>query len=385
MIAQLILGLLVACSLFAQTQVELTKQVKGELPPEKGGTGVSSCLENEGLVWQSGEFACSALASGPHAPTHQHGGAEEVGTSVPANDAVPKAGGGGTLAEGWIPASISHDNESPAPGDISGSLAAGYIIAPNAVRSAELDQSDNYTLTGAVNTKVLNQVRHTEQFDWIQDPGTAISVGLNTVTLSPCPSGVDGSWPNHYIWINDNTNALDEAVLITAGTCTSGAPSGTINFSAANAHTAGAYIFESASDGVQECINALPRATLKPNGGICVMPARELLWQQTVSIGNGTTSTKSDLFAVRLLGQGTGEVNAAAEATTQLSWVGPANGTMLRVRGFIVGVELGHFRIHAQSSADINLHLSSFNWSWIHDLVILNTGADGVAMKTRQF
>ena len=49
MITQLIFGLLLAGSLLAQTQVELTKQVKGELPPEKGGTGVSSCLENEGI------------------------------------------------------------------------------------------------------------------------------------------------------------------------------------------------------------------------------------------------------------------------------------------------------------------------------------------------
>ena len=65
MIAQLIFGLLVACSLFAQTQVELKKQVKGELPPDKGGTGVSSCLENEGLVWQSGEFALLPEARGP--------------------------------------------------------------------------------------------------------------------------------------------------------------------------------------------------------------------------------------------------------------------------------------------------------------------------------
>ena len=114
MIAQLILGLLLACSLLGQTRVELTKQVKGELPPAKGGTGVSSCLENEGLVWQSGEFACSALASGSHAPTHQHGGADEVGSAIPAANEIPKAGAGGALAEGWLPAAVSQDMDGRA-------------------------------------------------------------------------------------------------------------------------------------------------------------------------------------------------------------------------------------------------------------------------------
>ena len=107
MIAQLVFGLLLACSLLGQTRVELTKQVKGALPPDKGGTGVSSCLEDEGLVWQAGEFACSALASGPHAPTHQHGGIDEVGSASPADNAIPKAGLGGRLAEGWIPTSTT--------------------------------------------------------------------------------------------------------------------------------------------------------------------------------------------------------------------------------------------------------------------------------------
>lgn len=39
-----------------------------------------------------------------HASTHQHGGTDEVATATPAANAIPKAGGAGTLAAGWIPA-----------------------------------------------------------------------------------------------------------------------------------------------------------------------------------------------------------------------------------------------------------------------------------------
>lgn len=39
-----------------------------------------------------------------HASTHQHGGTDEVAVAAPAANAIPKAGGSGTLALGWIPA-----------------------------------------------------------------------------------------------------------------------------------------------------------------------------------------------------------------------------------------------------------------------------------------
>ena len=48
------LGILFSSFLFAQTQVELSKQAKGVLAPGKGGTGLSSCPEGEGLTfWEA--------------------------------------------------------------------------------------------------------------------------------------------------------------------------------------------------------------------------------------------------------------------------------------------------------------------------------------------
>ncbi len=39
-----------------------------------------------------------------HAATHQNGGSDEVATATPAAYAIPKAGSGGVLAPGWLPA-----------------------------------------------------------------------------------------------------------------------------------------------------------------------------------------------------------------------------------------------------------------------------------------
>ena len=137
-----------ACFLLGQTRVELSKQVKGSLPADKGGTGVTSCGENEGLLWQSGTFLCSPLANVPHAASHQHGGTDEVATGAPGDNAIPKAGATGTLADGWIPPSVSRDTENPAAGDISGSFSAGYTINPNGVQATQVDLTDTYAWTG---------------------------------------------------------------------------------------------------------------------------------------------------------------------------------------------------------------------------------------------
>ena len=143
------LGILFSSFLFAQTQVELSKQAKGVLAPGKGGTGLSSCPEGEGLTWQSGALVCSALASKTHAATHQNGGADEVATSTPAADAIPKADASGILDDGWIPSAISRDSETPSGGDLSGSLTTGYTLNTNVVGPPEIDLTGSYPWTGA--------------------------------------------------------------------------------------------------------------------------------------------------------------------------------------------------------------------------------------------
>ncbi len=90
-----------------------------------------------------------------------------------------------------------------------------------------------------------------------QTPGGTLSSGVGaTVTLTPVPLGVNGADTGHYLYITGGTGAA-EAVLITGGTATSGASSGTVIFTPANSHS-GAWTIVSATQGIQEAISYLP-------------------------------------------------------------------------------------------------------------------------------
>jgi hypothetical protein len=92
-------------------------------------------------------------------------------------------------------------------------------------------------------------------YDWSQAPGGSLSVGSNTITLAPCPLGVAASSTYYNIRIAGGTGT-DETVRITGGTCTSGASSGTLIFTATSTHS-GAWTASSASDGLREAAIAL--------------------------------------------------------------------------------------------------------------------------------
>jgi hypothetical protein len=96
-----------------------------------------------------------------------------------------------------------------------------------------------------------------------------LTINLNagtqaTVTLTPCPLGVDtsgnpllgGPKGGYPIWISDRSNpANSESAYVTGGTCKSEASTGTIVFTPYYSHQAKAYSLGSASSGIQEAIN----------------------------------------------------------------------------------------------------------------------------------
>jgi hypothetical protein len=45
----------------------------------------------------------STFAPSAHNTSHKHGGSDEIATATPAANAIPKAGAGGTLSDGWLP------------------------------------------------------------------------------------------------------------------------------------------------------------------------------------------------------------------------------------------------------------------------------------------
>jgi hypothetical protein len=112
-----------------------------------------------------------------------------------------------------------------------------------------------------------------------QTPGGSLFAGGagQVITLTPCPLGVNGSDANHYLYLSGGTGTA-EATLITGGTCTSGAASGTITVTPAYAHS-GAWTIGSATNGQAEAVAATP------NGAVIVLPVGTLTERGTVTLG----------------------------------------------------------------------------------------------------
>src|SRR5260370_25961808 len=95
-----------------------------------------------------------------------------------------------------------------------------------------------------------------------------------TVTVTPCPVGIDTSGNSMY-FVYISGQGTPEPVMVTGGTCTRGAASGTIVFTPKNTHSA-TYLLGSASSGIQEAINdgcGVPNGTGgNPNARV-VLPA----------------------------------------------------------------------------------------------------------------
>lgn len=92
-------------------------------------------------------------------------------------------------------------------------------------------------------------------YNWTgQQPFTSLSIGSNTITLTPCPKGVQGAATWTQLYILGGTGAA-EVVPVTGGTCAGdGIASGTVIVTCANTHS-GAWEIVSATSGIQEAIN----------------------------------------------------------------------------------------------------------------------------------
>lgn len=128
-------------------------------------------------------------------------------------------------------------------------FASGQSFPANAVLNAISAGAGNGAATGLEGNPIVN----TSNYGWVQDPPNAavIQVGQNIVTLTPCPRGVNGTDAWHYLYIAGA--GTPEVVLLTGGSCTSRAASGTIEFTASYVHPRG-YSIGTATAGLQEAI-----------------------------------------------------------------------------------------------------------------------------------
>ncbi len=97
----------------------------------------------------------------------------------------------------------------------------------------------------------------TTALNWTQTMSSSLTGGTPaTVTLTPCPVGVDTtSGVGYQVLLSGGGNSEAASVATAAGACTSGAASGTITFTPYYSYAAG-YTISSASSGIQETLNA---------------------------------------------------------------------------------------------------------------------------------
>ena len=129
---------------------------------------------------------------------------------------------------------------------------------------------------GAVGQQVdwVSQVRNkpvadTRQYNFSPQAQTSTIAGGSTnqvAHFAHCPLGVNGTDVAHYLYIS--TVGTPEAVLITGGTCTAGAATGTVLFTPQYAHATG-WTIGSATGGIAEAVIAAPAgSTIAVNSAI---------------------------------------------------------------------------------------------------------------------
>lgn len=135
-------------------------------------------------------------------------------------------------------------------------------------------------------TAGMQAVKYAPDFNWTQSPAADLSAaGAKTVSLAQCPAGVTGNEPQYYVYISGTGTA--EAVLVTGGTCAGNGTGGTLQFTTANAHSAG-YTVGSASGGLQEALIVTRFSPTNPAGtsqsGKVIVPPGEFKAFAKVSV-----------------------------------------------------------------------------------------------------
>lgn len=213
----------------------------------------ASALTSNRLVLGAGSQASAVLGSPGTSTTVLHGNSggapsfAAVDLTTDVSGALPATSGGTGLTSGTQTYNLRVKPNT-------GNNTTLEFISPLAFRASDYD----YTA---------------------QAPGGSLSAATPaTVTLSPCPLGIkySSTWAQFYISAGTGT---PEVVSPTGGTCTSGAASGTVQFTPANNHT-GAWTVSSPTFGVQEAIYIAQAA----GGGLVTISPGAYTLRGTISI-----------------------------------------------------------------------------------------------------
>ena len=214
----------------AKQYVDLSAAAKADLvtglvPTSELGSGTASglnCLLGSGAWGPCGSSAnATAIQSVP------------VASSAPANGQV-----------------LTYSSTSGQYSPVTPSGAAGGVVTGPAA-----NQNIVQPVGTQMNINNLSGIRYVTPTDgWSASPSGSLIGGTQaTVTLTPCPLGIDTTGNSMY-FVYISGQGTPEPAMVTGGTCTSGAASGTIVFTPKNTHAA-TYVLSSATSGIQEAIN----------------------------------------------------------------------------------------------------------------------------------
>jgi hypothetical protein len=311
---------------------------------------------------------------------------------------------------------------------LASAVVSGFVDAYHHNRLvAEVEAIENALGANLSKIPAVSQIVSSAYDFPAQTPGGNLAIGNNVITLSPVPLGVNGSDPNHYLYISGGTGTA-EPVLITGGTAVSGATSGTVIVNCANAHS-GAWTIRSATAGIREAISALPGgsgAVLIPSGtftvyGPVIVSGSAVVLRGTgrqattlntsytagpiITFGGSATQSNNQLIGLSINGAGTGS-NYAVLIDSQNSFsmedvaIGLVGGgirvigtTSFRIlidnvnvsycTGNAISIENGADHLisrvmingnSASTSTGISIVQSGGTWIWDCDVIACNTG-----------
>lgn len=155
--------------------------------------------------------------------------------------------------------------------------------------------NDEHVITGIIGFSSIDDFNFTHQA-----PPENLSSSLKSFTLAQVPKGVNGTDTTHYLGIYDNAGVFLEAILISGGTATSEAASGTIIASSiVGNYTAGFYKIGSATSGFSEAIwyNTFRGTVWIPAGNWPIYATITIPASKQISIkGAGLASTSLLLY-----------------------------------------------------------------------------------------
>jgi hypothetical protein len=128
------------------------------------------------IAWGQLSGVPSTFPPSTHAASHQHSGSDEVATATPGANAIPKSGGGGTLAIGWIPdLSTTYVPVTRTLTGGSGIAAIGDLSANRTISTAsgETDFLAAGALTCGAGTRGRIQI-HTAPLQYCDDAATPV-------------------------------------------------------------------------------------------------------------------------------------------------------------------------------------------------------------------